>query len=266
MVAERPGGDAPESSGAGARGHRPSPPVAASQRLPSPEGEGEPATELGADLSHVRTWLFDLDDTLYPPERQILKRVSGRIRDYMIRLTGLPEDEARALQLKYLADHGAALGGLMADYEIDVADFLHDVHDVALDDLEPTEGLRAALERLEGPRYIFTNGSIRHGERVAEQLGVRDLFDGLFAIEDADMRPKPHPDTFSRMLDRFALDPVHTAFFEDTERNLDPAKALGMTTVLVGPRALDSEAAFVDHRALALAPFLATAVLKGDAA
>lgn len=221
-------------------------------------------TEMGADLRHVRSWLFDLDDTLYPPERQILKRVSARIGDFMVRTTGLPLDQARALQKRYLLDHGAALGGLMRDYTIDPEAFLAEVHDVPLDDLEPDEGLRAGLERLSGPRYVFTNGSTRHGERVLAQLGVADLFEGLFAVEHARLVPKPHPDTFALMLDQFGLDPATTAFFEDTVRNLDHAKDLGMTTVLVGPHAFDIEAPFVDHRAAALGPFLATAILPGD--
>jgi len=221
-------------------------------------------TEIGADLRHVRSWLFDLDDTLYPPERQILKRVSARIGEFMVRATGLPPDEARALQKRYLLDHGAALGGLMKDYTIDPEAFLAEVHDVPLDDLEPDEGLRAGLERLKGPRYVFTNGSTRHGERVLEQLRIDDLFDGLFAVEHARLVPKPHPDTFALMLDQFGLDPAAAAFFEDTVRNLEHAKALGMTTVLVGPHAFDVEAPFVDHRAAALGPFLATAILPGE--
>ncbi|WP_332656836.1 pyrimidine 5'-nucleotidase [Brevundimonas sp.] len=221
-------------------------------------------TELGADLRHVRSWIFDLDDTLYPPERQILKRVSERIGHFMVRTTGLPPDEAKALQKRYLMDHGAALGGLMKDYTIDPEEFLADVHDVPLHDLEPDEGLRAGLERLTGPRYVFTNGSTRHGERVLEQLGISDLFDGLFAVEHARLVPKPHPDTFALMLDRFGLDPATAAFFEDTVRNLDHAKVLGMTTILVGPHAFDAEAPFIDHRAAALGPFLAAAILPGD--
>jgi putative hydrolase of the HAD superfamily len=226
-----------------------------------PSETGEPATELSADLTGIDVWLFDLDDTLYPSEAQILKRVSGRIFDYMVRLTGLPEDEARALQLRYLNDHGATLGGLLMDYKFDPADFLADVHDVPLDGLDPEPGLRLALERLVGPRYVFTNGSTEHGRRVLEKLGLSDLFSGLFSIEDADLLPKPAPETFAKMVARFGIDPTRTAFFEDTPRNLAPAKALGMTTVLVGPRALTSTDAYIDFRAAALGPFLATAHL-----
>jgi putative hydrolase of the HAD superfamily len=227
---------------------------------PPPQGEGE-TTTIGADLTHIKVWLFDLDDTLYPPEKQILKRVSGRIFDYMVGLTGLPEDEARALQLRYLNDHGATLGGLLQDYKFDPADFLAKAHDVPLDDLTPDPGLRAGLERLVGPRYVFTNGSTEHGRRVLAALGIADLFDGLFSIEDADLLPKPAPATFAKMIARFSLDPAETAFFEDTPRNLEYAKTLGMTTVLVGHRPVEGDAAYIDFRAAALGPFLATAHL-----
>lgn len=222
-------------------------------------------TEIGADLRHVRSWIFDLDDTLYPPERQILKRVSERIGRFMVRATGLPPDEARILQKQYLADHGAALGGLMKEYTIDPEVFLAEVHDVPLDLLAPDPGLRAALERLEGPRIVFTNGSTAHARRVLDRLALTDLFDGLFSLEDADLIPKPDPRTFARMTERFGVEAASAAFFEDTARNLEPAKAIGMTTVLVGAAALQSDAPFVDHRAAALGPFLATARLPGDA-
>lgn len=221
-------------------------------------------TEIGADLRHVRSWIFDLDDTLYPPESRFMGLIQKRINDYMVRTVALPADEAMVVQKGYLRDYGTSLAGLMAHYQIDPADFLEEVHDVPLDLLTPDPGLRAALERLEGPRIVFTNGSKRHAERVTEKLGIADLFDGLFSLEDADLIPKPDPRTFARMTERFGVDPTQAAFFEDTLRNLPPARAIGMTTVLVGPRALDADTDFADHRAAALGPFLATARLAGD--
>ncbi len=227
--------------------------------------EAVEATELGADLRHVRSWIFDLDDTLYPPESQFMGLIQKRINDYVVRTSGLPADEALVVQKSYLNDYGTSLAGLMAHYRIDPHDFLAEVHDVPLDVLAPDPGLRAALERLEGPRIVFTNGSKAHARRVIERLDLADLFDGLFSLEDADLIPKPDPRTFARMTGQFGVDPASAAFFEDTVRNLEPAQALGMTTVLVGNRAHDPDIPFVDHRAATLGPFLATARLPGDA-
>jgi len=223
------------------------------------------ATEIGADLRHIRSWIFDLDDTLYPPESQFMRLIQQRINDYVVRTSGLPADEAMVVQKSYLNEYGTSLAGLMAHYRIDPHDFLAEVHDVPLDVLKPDPGLRAALERLDGPRIVFTNGSKAHAERVIERLALADLFDGLFSLEDADLIPKPDPRTFARMTERFGVAPESAAFFEDTVRNLAPAHAIGMTTVLVGTRAHDPDIAFVDHRAAALGPFLATARLPGDA-
>jgi putative hydrolase of the HAD superfamily len=229
---------------------------------PAPVAE---ATEIGADLRHVRSWIFDLDDTLYPPESQFMGLIQQRINDYVVRTSGMPADQAMMVQKAYLRDYGTSLAGLMAHYRIDPHDFLAEVHDVPLDVLKPDPGLRAALERLKGPRIVFTNGSMAHARRVVDRLGLADLFDGLFSLEDADLIPKPDPRTFARMTERFGVDPTFAAFFEDTARNLQPAKAIGMTTVLVGAAALTNDAPFVDHRAAALGPFLATARLPGDA-
>ncbi len=224
-----------------------------------------PATEIGADLRHVRSWIFDLDNTLYPPETQFLRQVEQRINQYVVRTSGLESAEALSVQRGYLHDYGTSLAGLMMHYQIDPHHFLAEVHDVPLDALTPDPGLHAALERLQGPRLVFTNGSTGHAERVMEKLALTHLFDGVFALEDADLIPKPDPRTFQKMLARFGVDPTTACFFEDTPKNLEPAHELGMTTVLVGPKAFIAEGEHIHHRAASLGPFLTTAVLDGDA-
>lgn len=223
------------------------------------------ATEIGADLRHVRSWIFDLDNTLYPPETQFLRQVEQRINQYVVRTSGLESAEALSVQRGYLHDYGTSLAGLMMHYQIDPHHFLAEVHDVPLDALTPDPGLHAALERLQGPRLVFTNGSTGHAERVMEKLALTHLFDGVFALEDADLIPKPDPRTFHKMLTRFGVDPATACFFEDTPKNLEPAHDLGMTTVLVGPKAFIAEGEHIHHRAASLGPFLTTAVLDGDA-
>ena len=216
----------------------------------------------GPDLSHVEHWVFDLDNTLYPPECEFMALVEGRITDFVVRESGLPRDEALSLQKRYLHEHGTSLAGLMAHYDIDPHRFLDEVHDVSLDCLRPDAELRRGLERLPGRRLVFTNGSARHAERVLERLAVADLFEDVFHLEAADLVPKPDPRTFDRMIRRHAVHARAAAFFEDTEKNLAPAAVLGMTTVLVGPHAPLSTAPFVDHKADRLPAFLRTARTK----
>lgn len=222
------------------------------------------APHLAPDLSHVETWLFDLDNTLYPVECELLALVDARMTAFVVRRTGLPPGEALALQRRYHDEHGTTLAGLMAHHGVDPAGFLDEVHDIALDRLRRDPALDRALARLPGRRLVFTNGSVRHAERVLDALGIARRFDDVFAIETAGYIPKPRPESLARLVAAHAVRPRATAFFEDMERNLEPAAALGMTTVLVGPKAATSGAAFVDFRAPALAPFLAT-VRVGEA-
>jgi len=216
------------------------------------------------DLRHVDTWLFDLDDTLYPPECELMALVDARMTRFVMRQTGWPWDEARALQKRYYHEHGTTLAGLMAFHGVDPAAFIAEVQEVSMDKVRVDPELRAGLERLPGRRLVFTNAGGAYAEKVLERLGVADLFEDVFHIEAADYIPKPQAETFHRMIRRHGVAPQSAAFFEDSERNLAPAAALGMTTVLVGPHALTSQAPFVHHRAEALPPFLARVHTQED--
>jgi putative hydrolase of the HAD superfamily len=160
------------------------------------------------------------------------------------------------LQRQFLDEHGTALAGLMANYTIDPAHFLHDVHDVPMDSLEPNPRLVEQLMRLPGRRLVFTNGARDYADRVLDRLGVTACFDGVFTIEDADLTPKPAPSTFRHFIERYGFDPHRAAFFEDTPRNLEPAKALGMTTVLIGDGHGKPLGDHIDHIAPDLLDFL----------
>jgi len=217
---------------------------------------------MSADLSHVGTWLFDLDNTLYPAESEFMALVEGRMTDFVARETGLPRPEALALQKKYLHEHGTTLAGLMALHGVDPERFLEEVHDVSLDRIRPDSALVEGLKRLPGRRLVFTNGSAAHAERILAHLGVDDLFEDVFHIASGDYIPKPAPETFQRLVERHAVPPRDTAFFEDSERNLRPAAELGMTTVLVGSHAADSAAEFVHYRTHDLPRFLNAAKVR----
>ena len=214
-----------------------------------------------ADLRHVDTWLFDLDNTLYPAECELMSLVSARMTRFVARRTGLPHGEALALQKQYLHEHGTTLAGLMAHHGVDPEEFLNEVHDVSLDAVRPDPDLDAALERLPGRRLVFTNGDDRHAARVLDRLGIAGRFDDIFHLASGDYIPKPNPVTFDRMVRRHGVQPRAAAFFEDSERNLKPAADLGVTTILVGAHAADSAAPFVDYRTPALTPFLNAARL-----
>ena len=214
------------------------------------------------NLDHIDTWLFDLDNTLYPPEAEFMSLIEGKMTAFVARETGMPWDEAYALQKKYLSEHGTTLAGLMANHGVNPEAFLDEVHDVSMHDLHPDPALRAAIEALPGRRLVFTNGDKNHAERVLQKLELDDLFEATFHIALADYIPKPHPKTFARMIEAHDVTPATTAFFEDSARNLKPAYELGMTTVLVGPDALETDHPFVHFRTRNLTAFLTSARVK----
>ena len=226
---------------------------------PGPEG-----LDLAADLRHVDTWIFDLDNTLYPMAGEVGAQMDARISAYVQRETGLGLEDAYALQKRYLHEHGTTLAGLMAHHGVDPYAFLEEVHDISLDSISPDAGLQTALQRLPGRRLVFTNASSGHAERVLARLGFTELFEHVFHLEAANLTPKPQARAYESLIAAHGVTPRTACFFEDTERNLEPAYGYGMATVLVGAHAQMSDAPFVDYRAAELTPFLQTARVRGQ--
>jgi putative hydrolase of the HAD superfamily len=191
------------------------------------------------ELSHFRqvdTWVFDLDNTLYPPHSDLWPKIDARITAYMAALFGLDGISARALQKHYYRAFGTTLAGLIAEYQVDPSEFLHFVHDIDRSSLDPNPALEAAIEALPGRKLILTNGSHAHALATAKQLGIDHLFDDFFAIEHGDYLPKPHLLTYQRFFERHGVDPARAAMFEDIVHNLEAPHASGMLTVLVKPK------------------------------
>lgn len=186
------------------------------------------------DLSHIDSWIFDLDNTLYPADVEFFSQIVVKIEQYVSRYLSLEPEAALHLQKEYLTEYGTTLSGMMAVHGMDPAPFLDYVHDVDLTFLKPNPTLRSNLKNLPGKRYIFTNGSKGHARNVAGHLKIFDLFDGHFGVEDTGYIPKPKAPAYDAFLDVFTeIDPKKAIFFEDNLRNLEVPKQLGMTTVLV---------------------------------
>ena len=185
------------------------------------------------DLSHIRHWVFDLDNTIYPAECNLFAQVDVRIGAYIAETLELPYDEARRMQKGYFRQYGTTMKGLMQEYGIDPHDFLDYVHDIDYSPVPPSAALAAALDRLEGPKYIFTNGSVKHAEAVLDRLGVAGRFADIFDIAAAAFHPKPLDPFYDLFLARHGMDPAASVLIEDIAINLKPAHARGMTTVHV---------------------------------
>ena len=184
-------------------------------------------------LQNIQNWIFDLDNTLYRADAGFFGQIDKKMTDYVSRYLQLDPTDARVIQKQYLAEYGTTLSGLMAVHGMDPSEFLDFVHDVDLSMLKPNPDLRAAIDNLEGRKFIFTNGSRGHAHNVASHLQLWDLFDGSFGIDDVNYMPKPQRSPYVHFCDYFDIDPNRAIMFEDNLRNLEAPKAMGMTTVLI---------------------------------
>ena len=185
------------------------------------------------ELAHVKNWIFDLDNTLYPASADLFGLIDQRMTEFIRDLLGLDWAEARALQKDYFHNHGTTLSGLMTEHEVDPHRFLAYVHDIEMDVLTEDRRLVEAIARLPGRKLIFTNGDEPYARRVLAKLGLSESFEAIHDIHACAYQPKPNPAAYERMADAFGIEPKQSLFVEDMARNLKPAKAIGMTTVWI---------------------------------
>ncbi len=195
-------------------------------------------------LDRIDTWVFDLDNTLYPSSCRLYVEVEQRMARYIMDELKLDLEEAHALRRRYFQEHGTTLRGLMNEYGIEPGQFLDYVHEIDVSAVQPAPELDRALTALPGRKLVFTNGTRRHAERVLERLALVTHFDVIHDIVAIDYQPKPHPAGYRALIDAYAIVPTRAAMVEDMARNLPPAAALGMTTVWLrnGPHAELDEA------------------------
>ncbi|MEF2072173.1 pyrimidine 5'-nucleotidase [Consotaella aegiceratis] len=196
------------------------------------------------DFAHVRDWVFDLDNTLYPRHTNLFSQIDERITAFVSDLLKLEPVDAKALQKQFYRSHGTTLRGLMSEYDIDPDAFLEYVHDIDYSWIDPDPALGDEIKALPGRKFIFTNGDRPHAERTARQLGILEHFDDIFDLVAAGLVPKPASETYDKFMGLHRIDAAHAAMFEDLAHNLEVPKALGMRTVLVVPR--NFETAFGD--------------------
>lgn len=212
-------------------------------------------------LSHINNWVFDLDNTLYPPECALFDLIDEKMRVFIAALLNVPEAEAHIVQKRFFRDHGTTLAGLMANHGVDPHRFLEFVHDIELSRLAIAPRLRDMIDALPGRKIIFTNADAGYARRVLAELGIDDLFDAICDIHDMAYQPKPTDPAYAAFLSKTGIDPFRSIFIEDMARNLAPAKEMGMTTVWINNGSeyggADADGSFIDIEIPNLADWLA---------
>ncbi|HHB81206.1 MAG TPA: pyrimidine 5'-nucleotidase [Aliiroseovarius sp.] len=213
-----------------------------------------------ASFSHVSYWVFDLDNTLYPPEVRLFDQIEARMTAWVMQALGVERGEADRLRRHYWEKYGTTLAGLMREHGVDPAPYLTHVHEIDLSGLAPAPDLSARIRALPGRRIVYTNGSAPYGERVLAARGLSGVFDAIYGIEHAGFQPKPERAAYETVFAKDGLNPQRGAMFEDDARNLEAPHDMGMRTVHVAPQ--PQPARHIQHHADDLTAFLS--LLSGD--
>ncbi len=192
---------------------------------------GPDGTTAPGRLNDVETWIFDLDNTLYPVTAKLLGDLDRHMGRFIADFLNVDRDEARRVQKTYFRQYGLTMRGLMIHHGLDPARFFERMQPMDLEDIDPDPALAEAIRRLEGRKFIYTNASIRHAAMVLERLGMAAVFDAIFDIAAADYVPKPSLDAYRALCRFHDIAPARAVMIDDIARNLVPAAEIGMTTV-----------------------------------
>ena len=185
------------------------------------------------DLQSIKFWIFDLDNTLYSGNTRVFEQVDKKMTEYISKKLKVDKDQAKKIQKNYFHEYNTTLNGMIKNHKINAHEFLEFVHDINIDFLQKDPELAKEIERLDGIKIIFTNGSRKHALNVTKRLGIDQLFDDIFDIVDCDFVPKPLMEPYKKLVQKHKIDPKLCVLVEDIARNLKPAYEMGMKTVWI---------------------------------
>lgn len=210
--------------------------------------------EIAAKFAHVRAWVFDLDNTLYPPSARLFDQIEQRMTAWVSEALNVDRAEADHLRQHYWAKYGTTLAGLMTEHNVDPSPYLDDVHNIDFSPLIPDPDLARVIAALPGRKIVYTNGCEPYAQSVLDARGLSGVFDAVYGVEHAQFLPKPEAAAFDTIFALDGIDPKIGAMFEDDPRNLFAPHNLGMQTVLVGEAPVDKD--HIHHHTQDLGAFL----------
>ena len=208
----------------------------------------------------IKFWIFDLDNTLYSGKKKVFEQVDKKMSEYISKKLKVDKEEAKKIQKNYFHEYNTTLNGLIKNHKIDPNEFLEFVHDINIEFLQKDTNLGNEIEKLDGLKIIFTNGSRKHALNVTRKLGIDRLFDDIFDIVDCKFIPKPLVEPYKKLVEKHKIDPKLCVFVEDIARNLKPAYEMGMKTIWIEndePWACKfSDSDFINYKTNNLSEFL----------
>ena len=209
---------------------------------------------ISKSFSNINHWVFDLDNTLYPPEARLFDQIEIKMTEWVSQNLSISKYKANILREKYWRNYGTTLAGLMREHHIRPEDYLTYVHDISFDSLESNPILKNLIAALPGRKIVYTNGTAPYAKSVLGGLGLESVFDHVYGVENADYFPKPEEKAYKIIFKKEQLNPLKSAMFEDEPRNLKVPYLLGMKTVFVSPKVQEEK--FINFHTKCLSGFL----------
>ena len=183
------------------------------------------------DAHSITDWVFDLDNTIYPAHSSLFPRVAARMTSFIAGHFSIGQAEAAEMKTRLFRQYGTTMHGLMREHNMDPEAFLFYVHEIDLSDVSYDKELDDGLTALSGRKHIYTNGTVRHAERILSAFGIRHHFEHIYDIVASEHKPKPDPRPYQHFIEQAQITPTTAVMVEDMARNLKPAAELGMRTV-----------------------------------
>src|SRR5260370_20903284 len=121
-------------------------------------------------FTDIDTWVFDLDNTLYPHHVNLWQQVDVRIGEFVATWLKVPPEEARRIQKDYYRRYGTTMRGMMTEHGVRAYDYLAYVHQIDHSPLEPNPAMGEAIAKLTRRNLILPNGSTEHCHKVLHRI------------------------------------------------------------------------------------------------
>ena len=181
----------------------------------------------------IKTWIFDLDNTLYSADSGIFQQVHDLMGKFVSNHLNIDIEDAKIIQKNYYKQHGTTLRGMMDNHGVDPDHFLAEVHKLDYSIVGPNHKLNEELKKLQGRKIIYTNANMQHALDVLKRIELSNFFDEIYDIKMANYIPKPELTPYEQMVAQFDIETKSSAMFDDIAKNLVPAKNVGFTSVWI---------------------------------
>ena len=76
------------------------------------------------DLTNIKFWLFDLDNTLYDGATKVFDQVDKKMSKFISEKLNVNLEEARKIQKNYFQEYNTTLNGMIKNHKIDADEFI----------------------------------------------------------------------------------------------------------------------------------------------